>query len=258
MISFILAAVLFFYGLIFGSFLNVAAIRILKRESIAFPPSHCMKCNYRLSALDLIPVFSFLFLKGKCRYCGESISIAYPAGEVIAGVLYALMAFHFGWSGELVVALFFVSVLHIVVQTDLREMIIPNRVIYPSIIVILSIRLFIADLPYWNYLLSALLGYLILFVIGWTASFLLKKEAMGGGDLKLFALAGATLGLKLLLLSIFLSSFIGFLVGITMLGLKKHDRNRYLPFGPFIATGSVLAYLWGEPLIDLYLQLFSF
>src|SRR5690606_12164677 len=121
----------FFYlfGLVFGSFFNVVGLRVPKKESIAFPPSHCTSCDRRLTALDLVPVFSFLFLKGKCRGCGERIHWVYPLMEFIAAGLFALSFWHFGFTPELIIAILFVSMLVIITVSDIAYMLIPDKVL---------------------------------------------------------------------------------------------------------------------------------
>jgi leader peptidase (prepilin peptidase)/N-methyltransferase len=243
------------FGLLIGSFLNVVAIRVLKKESIVFPPSHCVNCNHRLGPLDLFPVLSYLFLRGKCRYCKNPISPVYPAGELATGLLYALFAYQLGFHSELIVGLFFVSILVVITITDLREMLIPNRIIFFAMAVGAVLRLFVHTLPVWNYLAALVMGLGILFAITWISSALLKKEGMGGGDLKLFAFIGLILGIKLTLLAIFMSSLLGTVFGLYLIIAGKYHRNQYMAFGPFIAAGSILVYLWGNEIIQWYMEL---
>jgi leader peptidase (prepilin peptidase)/N-methyltransferase len=243
------------FGLLIGSFLNVVAIRVLKKESVVFPPSHCVDCNHKLGPLDLVPVLSYLFLIGKCRYCKSPISMIYPAGELATGILFALFTYQLGFHSELIAGLFFVSILVVITITDLREMLIPNRIIFFAMAVGAVLRVFVHTLPVWNYLAAFVIGIGILYAIAWISSVLLKKEGIGGGDLKLFAFIGLILGIKLTLLAIFMSSLLGTIFGLYLIIVGKYDRNRYLPFGPFIAGGSMITYLWGNQIVQWYMEL---
>jgi leader peptidase (prepilin peptidase)/N-methyltransferase len=243
------------FGLLIGSFLNVVAIRTLKQESIVFPPSYCVNCNHQLGVFDLIPVLSFLGLRGKCRYCNERISLIYPFGESLAALFYGVCAWHFGVNYELITALVFVSILVMIIVTDIREMIIPNRIVYSGIIILIVIRLVIHPLSLINYGLAFILGGGLLLAISVIGTFILRKEGMGGGDIKLFALAGLVLGIKLTLLSIFVSSLLGTLFGVGMMAIGRYERGKHIPFGPFIAVGSMISLIWGNNIVQWYLEL---
>jgi prepilin signal peptidase PulO-like enzyme (type II secretory pathway) len=243
------------FGLLIGSFLNVVAIRTLKQESIVFPPSHCVYCDHRLGVLDLIPVLSFLRLKGRCRYCKERISLIYPFGESLTALLYGVCAWHFGVNYELIPSSVFASILVMIIVTDIREMIIPNRIVYSGMIILVGIRLFIHPLPLINYGIAFIFGGGILLAISMIGTLILRKEGMGGGDLKLFALAGLVLGIKLILLSIFVSSLLGTLYGVGLMIMSRFERGKPIAFGPFIAAGSLISFLWGNEFIQWYLEL---
>jgi leader peptidase (prepilin peptidase)/N-methyltransferase len=238
-------------GLFIGSFLNVVAIRMLNHTSIAFPPSHCMNCNHRLKLLDLIPVFSYLFLRGKCRYCKQGFSFSYPTGEAITGLMFGLVTWQIGWNPELLVGLFFISILIVVVQTDLRSMLIPNTLVFFGIVGAILLRFFHHPLPWWNYVAAAFIGSGLLLLIA-----IVSKGGMGGGDIKLFVFIGIILGIKLTLFTLFVSSLLGTLFGIYQIIRGKFQRGKHIPFGPFIAMGSILVYLWGDRLIQWYLELY--
>jgi leader peptidase (prepilin peptidase)/N-methyltransferase len=243
-----IALTLFFvaFGLLIGSFLNVVAIRLLKKESISFPPSHCVKCNHQLHSKDLIPVLSYMWLRGKCRYCRVPISIRYPAGELVTGLLYALAYLVIGYEKELLAALFLTSILIVITQTDLVEMLIPNKIVLVGIVGALFIRLWVHPLPLYDYLIASVAGSGALLTVGLIFSWLMKKEALGGGDVKLYVFIGLILGIKLTLLSIFIASVIG---------TNKQLVHREIPFGPYIAVGSLIVYYAGNSLLDWYLGL---
>ncbi|MFD0671631.1 prepilin peptidase [Cohnella sp. GCM10027633] len=256
MIAYISTVFFLLLGLLIGSFLNVVAIRVLKGESIAFPPSHCAKCNHALKPLDLVPVLSYVFLRGRCRYCKERISSRYPAGELAAGALFSLAYAVVGWQPELLVALWLTSIFIVITQTDLQSMRIPNAIVAVGLIGAVALRLWTHPLPLWNYAVALFVGSGILFLIGFVAGAILKREAMGGGDVKLYVFIGLMLGIKLTLLSVFAASVLGLVYswGSRIAGNK--EKYAVIPFGPFIALGALIVYYWGDQAIDWYLDLF--
>ncbi|KIL36245.1 hypothetical protein SD71_09315 [Cohnella kolymensis] len=243
-------------GLFIGSFLNVVAIRVLKKESIAYPPSHCVHCNHQLKPLDLVPVFSYLFLRGKCRYCKEPISIRYPLGEMATALLFMATYWVIGFKLELIVALFFICILVVITQTDLQEMRIPNAVVATGVVGALGLRLWIHPLPLWDYLTGMLVGSGILFTIGIVSGWILKRETMGAGDVKLYVFIGLILGIKLTVFSLFAASVIGLVIGLFQRVQGKQDKYAEVPFGPSIALGSLFVYFFGEHVLNWYLGYF--
>jgi len=182
----------FIYGIVFGSFFNVVGLRIPKKESIVSPPSHCTTCQRKLMALDLIPVFSYIFLKGKCRGCGAKISPIYPFMEFVTGVLFALSFYMIGFEWELVVAILFISLLVIITVSDIAYMLIPSKILYPFAALLFMGRMFSPLTPWWDSLLGAAVGYGVLLVI-----VLVSKGGMGGGDVRLFFVIGLVLGINI-------------------------------------------------------------
>jgi leader peptidase (prepilin peptidase) / N-methyltransferase len=243
------------FGLLIGSFLNVVAIRVPKGESIIHPPSHCSACKHQLTAIDLIPVFSYLYLQGKCRHCRTSFSYKYALFECLTAILFGISAWFFGMSLDLIVALFITSILLIIFQTDLAEMIIPDRIILFGVIIGALLRLWIHPLPLWHYGLGLLAGGGVLYIIAVLSQLLLRKEGMGGGDIKLFGFIGLIVGFKLTLFTLFAASLLGTLFGIALMVAGKYRRGRYIPFGPFIAAGAFLSYLWGDSILSWYFGL---
>lgn len=242
-------------GLFIGSFLNVVALRVPIKDSIVFPPSHCVHCKHRLHAMDLIPVFSYLSLLGRCRYCRIKISPIYLAGEIITAVLFVITAWMLGPVPELMVGFFFSAILTTVTVTDLKYMLIPDKIIFFAVIVGLILRLFIHPLPLWNHLLGMVIGGGTLYCIAWLSLVVLRKEGMGGGDIKLFLFIGLIMGWQLTLLALFAASLFGSLYGAVLLVLQRMDSNRILPFAPFICMGAMVCYLWGNYLIHWYIGL---
>ena len=241
----------FIYGIVFGSFFNVVGLRVPKKESIASPPSHCTACERKLVALDLIPVFSFIFLKGKCRGCGSKISPIYPFMEFITGVLFAFSFYMLGFGFELVIALLFVSLLVIITVSDIAYMLIPDKVLLSFAVVLFIVRLFSPLTPWWDSLLGAAVGFGILLLIA-----ILSKGGMGGGDVKLFFVLGLVLGTVQTLLTLFLAAFVGMVVGLFILKRTGQGRKTPIPFGPSIATAATIAYFFGAYIVEWYGNLF--
>lgn len=242
-------------GLLLGSFLNVVALRIPKKESFVYPPSHCVHCKHRLGPADLVPVFSYLFLLGRCRYCKERISPLYPFGEALTACMFGVVAWKLGPVPELLPGLFMAAILSAITVTDLRYMLIPDKIVAFAVAVGLLLRWWIHPLPLWQHLISMLIGGGILYLIAWSSIVLLKKEGMGGGDIKLFVFIGLMLGPSLTLLTLFAASLLGTVYGLLQLILGRLNREKPMPFGPFICFGAMLCYLWGQRAIDAYLQL---
>lgn len=247
----ILYTTLFFiYGLIFGSFFNVVGLRVPKNESIVSPPSHCTICDRRLTIKDLVPVFSYVFLKGKCRGCDTKISWIYPTMELVTGSLFAFAFYKLGLSMELIVAILFISMLVIITVSDFAYMLIPDKVLL-FFGVLLIIARFLSPLePWWDSIFGAAGGFGILLLIA-----ILSKGGMGGGDIKLFAVIGLVLGMLPTLLTLFLAAFIGAIVGVIHLRRSKQGRKTPVPFGPSIALAAIVVYFYGQEILDWYMNL---
>ena len=241
----------FMYGIVFGSFFNVVGLRVPKKQSIVSPPSHCTSCKRKLGVLDLIPVFSYLLLKGKCRGCGSKISPVYPFMEFVTGGLFALSFYMLGFSVELIVALLFVSLLVIITVSDIAYMIIPNKVLLPFAVVLFGLRLVIPLEIWWDSILGAVVGFLILYLIA-----VVSKGGMGGGDIKLFFVIGLVLGTTNTLVTLFLAALIGSIAGMIILKRSGQGRKTPVAFGPSIALAAVIAYFWGADFVGWYSNLF--
>ncbi|TWT09018.1 A24 family peptidase [Planomicrobium sp. CPCC 101079] len=239
----------FIFGLVFGSFFNVVGLRVPKKESIAYPPSHCTKCNRQLTAIDLVPVLSFLFLRGKCRTCGSEIHWVYPLMEFITGALFTLSFLHFGFTPELVIALLFVSLLVIITVSDIAYMLIPDRVLLPFAALLLVLRFVIQLDSWWDSLLGAVIGFSLLFLIA-----VVSKGGMGGGDIKLFLAIGLVVGTVGTLMTLFFASVIGAVAGIIQLRVTNKGRKTPVPFGPSIAVGALIVYFYGINILDWYMS----
>ena len=239
--------VFFLFGLLLGSFYNVVGLRVPKKETIVTPPSHCTTCQKRLQPIDLIPVFSYIFLRGKCRQCGAKISPIYMLTEFVTGALFAFSYWQFGFTAELVVALLFISLLVIINVSDIAYMLIPDKILLFFLPLFIVGRVFSPLSPWWDSIVGALVGFGILYLIA-----VVSKGGMGGGDIKLFFLLGIVLGTWNSLLTLFLASFIGMFVGIIVLKKRGQGRKTPVPFGPSIAVAAVIVYFYGEALINWY------
>ncbi|WP_093537004.1 prepilin peptidase [Psychrobacillus psychrotolerans] len=249
--EFVILCLFFIYGLVFGSFFNVAGLRVPKRESIVRPPSHCTVCDRNLTVKDLVPVFSYVFLKGKCRGCGTKIHWVYPVMELATGLLFAFAYYQLGFTLELVVALLFISLLVIITVSDIAYMLIPDKILLFFLIPLIVLRVFEPLSPWWDSIVGAVVGFGVLFLIA-----IVSKGGMGGGDIKLFFVIGLVLGWVPTLLTLFLASIIGTVIGVISLRRTKQGRKTPIPFGPSIAIAAIIAYFYGESLVDWYVNLF--
>ncbi|MCM2531503.1 prepilin peptidase [Neobacillus pocheonensis] len=236
-------------GITLGSFFNVVGLRVPLKKSIVAPRSACTTCGHQLKAFELIPVVSYIIQGGKCRGCKSRISPIYPIMELITGILFVTAPLLVGWSGELLVALSLISMFTIIVVSDIHYLIIPDKILIWFAGIFLLERIFWPLTPWWDSLLGAATGFLLLLLIAFVS-----KGGMGGGDVKLYALLGLVLGFKLVLLSFFLSTLYGAVVGGLALLFKIVKRRQPIPFGPFIAAGTLSSYYWGSEIIDLYLR----
>ncbi|MBS4191470.1 prepilin peptidase [Bacillus sp. FJAT-49705] len=249
--SILLIFIIFILGLILGSFFNVVGLRLPQKKSIVAPRSACPNCQHQLTAFELIPVFSYVIQGGKCRQCKARISPLYPLVELITGVLFAGAPLILGWTSELFVAWTLISLLVIIFVSDVTYMIIPDKVLVFFMGIFLLERIFIPLEPWWDSLLGAAVGFILLLLIA-----VISKGGMGGGDIKLFAVLGFVLGIKLVLLSFFIATLYGALFGVIGLILGKLKRKKPIPFGPFIAAGTLTAYFYGDLIIHYYLVLY--
>jgi len=231
----------FILGTVMGSFYNLLGLRVVNKESIIKPKSHCDKCGHVLSWYELIPIFSFIFLKGRCRNCKTKLSILYLFSEFFCGVLFAISFYAFGFSPNLVVSIILSSLLIIVTVCDTTYMIIPDRFIIISGILILLIKLFFVGLN--SFLLSLLYGlisFIIMYLIMKLGDYIFKKETLGGADVKLMFIVGICLEPFLSLLVIIIASMIALPISLFLLVKEKEHA---IPFGPFILIGTMIVYL---------------
>lgn len=246
---------IFILGIIIGSFLNVCIYRIPREESLAYPSSHCTYCSHPLKWYDLVPIFSFLSLRGRCRYCGEIISPQYPIVELLNGIIYLLAFYHFGLSIDFVFYSFLVSILIVISFIDYYHHIIPDGlilIILSSSIIYKALIYFVYKMPLsFSDSISSFIGAGILFII----IALVSNGGMGGGDIKLIAVLGFILGLKKTILNTLLSFLIGAVISVFLLLSGKKGRKDAIPFGPFINISFLISAFWGDRIILWYIKL---
>lgn len=233
--------ILFLVGSIFGSFFNVVGLRVPVRQSIIYPRSTCPKCQHTLSPVELIPIFSYIVQRGKCTQCLQPISALYPMIEGLVGLLFVWTYFHFGFQGELFIALLFLSLLTMITITDLTYQIIPNRIIFPFLLMLIILRIIHPLQPMWDSFFAAAFMFTMLTLI---ATF--SMGGIGGGDIKLYLPIGIVLGLENAIVSLFLAALIGLVSGYVYIYYHKKAISTPIPFGPSIAIGSWIAYLYGS------------
>lgn len=239
----IISIFIFIIGTCLGSFYNVVGYRIPKGESIVFPASHCPKCNHKLGPLELIPIISYIFLKGKCKHCHTKVKPFYLIFELLTGILFTLSYIHFGLSKELIISLTFISLLIIITISDYNFMIIPDSILITfSILLALEICLINGVTALFQNICNGLIAFIIMFIIKKVGDYAFKKESMGGGDIKLMFIIGLILGYQNSILTIFLASLIG--LPISLITLKKNPEH-IIPFGPFLAAAAIIILLTG-------------
>jgi len=246
-----LTVVLALLGLIVGSFLNVCIYRLPRRESVNWPGSHCTACNRPLSWYENVPIISWLVLRGRCRTCGERISVLYPLVELITGVLFVAGYAIYGWTPMLPVRLAFACAMVVLFAIDLRHHLLPNVITVPGIVIGFLLSLFLP--PGWKASLIGLIaGGGVLFVIAEGYYRLRGVEGLGMGDVKMLSMIGAFLGWKLMLVTLILGSFAGSLIGVGVIALGRGGMKAALPFGTFLAVGALTAAVVGDPLVEWY------
>lgn len=277
---------LFFYSAVFivslavGSFLNVVIYRMpvmMKNEwrceceeflelepskptaklSLSLPRSSCGHCGHQITALENIPVLSYLFLKGKCSSCNAHISIQYPIVELLTAIISVIVAINFGVTIQTLAALFLTWVLIAASGIDIHHKLLPDQLMLPLLWLGLLLNVFGVFTDLESSIIGAMAGYMSLWLVFWAFKLITKKDGMGYGDFKLLALLGAWMGWQHLFIIILTSSFVGAIIGISYLLFKSKDRNTQIPFGPYLATAGWATLLWGEQMQRLYFNFFN-
>ena len=244
---------IFVFGAVVGSFLNVCIHRLPTGESVVFPASHCPHCQQPIRPYDNIPILSYLVLRGRCRQCGEPISMRYPLVEMLAGVAGAAAVSVFGLSAHALLTFAFLCALLVITFIDVDYQIIPDAISLPGIGVGFAAALVLGE-PSWK---ASLAGILLGGGLSWGVAegyhWLTGREGMGGGDIKLLAMIGAFLGWRAVPVTLLLGSLAGTAIGVTLMLVQRRDRRTAIPFGPFLAIGAICALFWGDALIAWYL-----
>ncbi len=256
------------FGTAVGSFLNVCIDRLPAGKSLLLPPSHCDACQHRLAPKDLIPVFSYLWLHRRCRYCQAAIPFRPFWVELGTGLLFALVYWHFGLSAELAATVFYSSLFLVLGVIDLKHQLILNKIVYPAAAVALIIDIFVPpsgifdlSLP-WplvgvvNGVMGGFMGFILFLLIYLVILFIYKQEGIGFGDVKLAGLIGLVTGSRLVLVALLIGIILGGLTGVILLLLKVKNRKEPIPFGPFLSLATIVTLLWGSDILNWYLGLF--
>jgi leader peptidase (prepilin peptidase)/N-methyltransferase len=276
-----------FIGLLVGSFLNVVIHRLpkmMERDwraqcdelnehantksskvsnkppapyNLHTPRSACPHCGHQITALENIPLLSYLALRGKCRGCGVAISLRYPIVEAVSGILSAYAAWHFGFGVAALAAVLLLWALIALTFIDFDTQLLPDDITLPLLWLGLIFNLYGTFTNLSNAVVGAIAGYLVLWSVYWLFKLATGKEGMGYGDFKLLAAIGAWLGWSMLPLVIMLSSVVGAVVGIILIIAANHGRNIPIPFGPYLAGGGLIALFWGPQLTQSYLRMLS-
>jgi len=235
-----------------GSFLTVCVHRLPKGQSVVAPRSACPQCGRQIPWYDNVPLFSFLWLRGRCRSCQARIPPRYPIIELANGLGYLLVVWQFGLIWPTIVYAGLVSVFLVVSWIDWDHKIIPDVITLPGIVVGFLCAALVLPTGWLNSLVGILVGGGILLVLAWASPFLFGKEGIGGGDIKFLAMVGAFLGWQQAILTLMVGSVAGAIVGIVLLATKVLQKGQYIPFGPYLALGGLIAVLWGSELWNWY------
>lgn len=245
------------FGLAVGSFLNLCTDRLPLRKSIISPPSHCDACQQRLKTWDLVPLFSYLWLRGRCRYCGAHIPRRLPLVELATALLFAFLSWQYGLSPQLAMALIYGGLFLVIFVIDLEHGLVLDNVVFPGMALAFVFSFF------WPWaegvwpdigVLSALLGGAIGFSL-MLIPYLISRGGMGGGDVKLAGLIGLVTGFPLVFLALLLGILGGGLVAIALLVLGVKSRKEPIPFGPFLAAAAMVTLIWGPLIYHWYIGL---
>ena len=243
-------------GACIGSFLNVCIYRLPRRESLMWPASHCTSCGRTLGWYENVPVVGWLALRGRCRTCGERISVIYPIVELLTALIFVAGYLIYGWTPLLAARLLFACAMIVLFVIDLQHQILPNVITLPGVVVGFLLSLMLP--PGWfSSLIGIAAGAGVLFAIMEVYARARGFEGLGMGDVKMLAMIGAFLGWQLMLLTLVLASFSGSLVGIGMLASRRGGMTTALPFGTFLAVGALVAAVAGEPLVAWYLRFYQ-
>ena len=257
----LIGASLVILGLLIGSFLNVVIYRYPQGKSIVFPSSHCPKCETALKWYHNIPLFSYIFLGGKCAFCKEKISFRYPFVELLTAVLFLLSFLMVGFTYTLIFYIVFVILALLIAFIDYDEKIIPN--LFLLLILINAFAYFLYNVltiegyDYWLHVIGFFAGFVPFWLIRLVASKCYQREALGFGDVKYMGVIGFFLGWQKVILIVLIASLLGSIIELILIGMKKKERGEEFAFGPYLVFGSLIAMLYGDIIINFYLKLFN-
>lgn len=247
----IVAVIFFLLGISVGSFLNVVADRVPLGKSIISPPSHCFNCGHRLESQDMVPVISYLWLRGRCRYCGTAIPARSVLVEVITGLIFVLAVINIGMNWKLAGALICIAILIILSIIDIELGILPHKIVYPGIGIVLIIAVINTLTGIQPDIVSAFIGFGLaagLFFVLWGIPRLFKKRIMGFGDVGMAGLIGISVGFPLVAIAMYLAILIGGLTVITLIVIKQKKSSDPVSFGLYLALGAIGTILWSKEL----------
>jgi leader peptidase (prepilin peptidase)/N-methyltransferase len=245
----------FILGACIGSFLNVCIYRVPLAKSIVTPGSMCPHCGNPIRFYDNIPIFSYLWLRGRCRQCQAPVSLRYPLVELLTALLFTAVVIRFGVSVAAAIYMAFSAAMVTITFIDIDHRIIPDRISLPGIPLCFLAALALPDMGWKAALIGILVGGGTLFVVAWGYSMLTGKEGMGGGDIKLLAMIGALLGWQGVVFTIFLASLLGTVVGLGIMLYARSNMKLAVPFGPFLAAGALAFIFVGPELVTWYFGL---
>lgn len=239
------------FGLCIGSFLNVCIYRISREESIVFPPSHCTKCGYKLKVCDLVPVISYIFLKGKCRECKERISIKYPLIEILNTVICIIIYLNYGLGLEFVKFNLFASLMIVIAVIDFETNFVFNSTIVFGVVtgvIFLAINWITTKKLPWSYIIGIAIGFLIIW------SIVILSGGMGEGDIDIALICGLFLGLEGTVVTLFIAFVSAGIIAIFLMLLKFKDRKSEMAFGPYLAFAGIISIIYAERIFELYVS----
>jgi leader peptidase (prepilin peptidase) / N-methyltransferase len=249
-------------GAAFGSFINVCADRLPEGKSLSSPPSHCDGCQRRLSALELAPVFSYIFLRGRCRSCGARIPLRVLWVELGCGLFTAFLFWYKGLSADFAFIALFSYIYLVIALIDLKHQLILNKVVYPSLVIALIISPFFIKTGYihhhiydhgiFNALIGGGVGFIALLIPA-----IVSRGGMGFGDVKMAALIGFTTGFGEVLVAVLGGIVLGGLAAVFLLVTRIKKRKEAIPFGPFLSLATVVTLIWGTDILNWYIHIFS-
>lgn len=237
-------------------FLEQPSETLAEKFNLSVPRSRCGECGHAISALENIPILSYLVLRGKCRECKTPISIQYPLVELFTGIISLAIGWHFGVSLQALAGLFFSWCLIAASGIDLGHKLLPDNITLPLMWLGIILSLFNVFIDLETSVIGAIAGYLCLWSVFIVFKLVTGKEGMGHGDFKLLAALGAWCGWKMLFVIVLTSSLVGAIVGISMIVLSKTERGTQIPFGPYLAAAGWISFLWGPVLLNTYLNIF--